>query len=118
MLSAIHPKLPMRNKKITQDFYVNQLGFENNGSQDYPDYLMLSRDQIEVHFFLFKELNPEENYGQVYIRTTDIQSWYNSLVQRGVAIHPHGKLEKKPWGLFEFSILDPDTNLITFGEAM
>lgn len=28
MLTSVHPKLPMRNKAITRDYYLNQLGFE------------------------------------------------------------------------------------------
>jgi len=27
-----------------------------------------------------------------------------------------GHLEKKPWGQKEFSMLDPDNNLLTFGQ--
>jgi hypothetical protein len=29
MLTNINPKLPMRNKTETKDFYVNKLGFKN-----------------------------------------------------------------------------------------
>jgi hypothetical protein len=32
------------------------------------------------------------------------------------SIHPAGHLQTKPWGQKEFSILDPDNNLLTFGE--
>jgi hypothetical protein len=32
-------------------------------------------------------------------------------------IHPNGKLQTKPWGQKEFSILDPDNNLLTFGQS-
>jgi len=27
-----------------------------------------------------------------------------------------GKLEEKPWGEIEFSLLDPNHNLLTFGQ--
>ena len=29
-----------------------------------------------------------------------------------------GHLQIKPWGQKEFSLLDPDYNLLTFGESM
>ena len=32
-------------------------------------------------------------------------------------IHPNGRLEDKPWGVREFSILDADGNLITFQQT-
>ena len=43
MLTAIHPKLPMRNKTITKDYYINGLGFQEIGSEDYDGYLMLEK---------------------------------------------------------------------------
>ncbi len=118
MLTAIHPKLPMRNKNITRDYYLNQLGFQDAGSADYDDYLMVKKDNIEIHFFKFQELDPRENYGQVYIRVADIDSFYQLLTERNVKIHPNAPLQAKPWGQKEFALLDPDTNLLTFGEAL
>ncbi|NNE02036.1 MAG: VOC family protein [Eudoraea sp.] len=118
MLTDIHPKLPMRNKTVTREFYINTLGFKEFGSADYAGYLMLQKDHIQIHFFEFKELDPKQNYGQVYIRTDNIDSFYESLVANKTSIHPNGKLETKPWGQKEFAILDPDSNLLTFGQSM
>ncbi|SFR57760.1 MULTISPECIES: bleomycin resistance protein [Maribacter] len=118
MLVSINPKLPMRNKSATIDYYVNSLGFKKVGTIDYPEYLMVEKDDIEIHFFLFEALNPKENYGQVYIRTNDIETLYQSLLNINVAIHPNGKLELKPWKQKEFALLDPDSNLLTFGESL
>lgn len=33
-------------------------------------------------------------------------------------IHPNGPLQTKPWGQREFALLDPDNNLITFGQGI
>lgn len=118
MLTDINPKLPMRNKQVTREFYVNKLGFKLFGSADYEDYLMMQRDQIQIHFFKFKDLDPKENYGQVYIRTNTIEQLYQSFLDNNVTIHPNGPLETKPWGQKEFSILDPDNNLLTFGQSV
>lgn len=114
MLTAIHPKLPMRDKAATKDFYISKLRFLE--ISDYGDYLLIKKDQIEIHFFEFKTLDPKENYGQVYIRTNDIDELYHSFLDTN-AIHPNGKLETKPWGQKEFSMLDPDNNLLTFGQG-
>ena len=116
MLTEIHPKLPMRNKRITRDFYLNQLGFKELGSADYDGYLMIQMDLIEIHFFEFKELDPKENYGQIYIRTDNIEATYQAMLVNKVAIHPAAPLQIKPWGQKEFSLLDPDNNLLTFGQ--
>ncbi len=112
MLITIHPKLPMRDKAITKDFFINQLGFTQFGG-DYPDYLMVEKDSIQIHFFLFRELDPKENYGQVYIRTDNIEGDHEYVKSSGVKTNG---LETKPWGQKEFSLLDPDNNLLTFGQ--
>ncbi|AXP81023.1 Bleomycin resistance protein [Mariniflexile rhizosphaerae] len=118
MLTDIHPKLPMRNKAVTKDYYVNKLGFEVFGNKDFDGYLMILKDRIQIHFFEYKELNPKVNYGQIYIRTNAIDTLYKSFLEKKITIHPAGHLQVKPWGQKEFSILDPDNNLITFGQAI
>jgi catechol 2,3-dioxygenase-like lactoylglutathione lyase family enzyme len=118
MLTDIHPKLPMRNKEATREFYLAQLGFQEFGSADFDGYLMVQKDHIQLHFFEFKELDPKENYGQVYIRTNEIDRLYQTFLENKVAIHPNGSLANKPWGQCEFSILDPDNNLLTFGQGI
>jgi hypothetical protein len=116
MLTSIVPKLPMRSKAITREFYLTQLGFKDIGSADFEGYLLLQKDHAEIHFFEFKGLDPKENYGQVYIRTNDIETLYQSMLDNNVIIHPAGHLQTKPWGQKEFALLDPDNNLLTFGQ--
>jgi hypothetical protein len=116
MLTDINPKLPMRDKTATKDYYINKLSFHVFGSADFEGYLMVERDNIQIHFFEFKELDPKANYGQVYIRTNDIDNLYKSLLDNKVNIHPNGTLQAKPWGQKEFALLDPDNNLLTFGQ--
>lgn len=116
MLTNINPKLPMRNKDATKDFYINKLGFQEFGSADFDGYLMVEKDNIQIHFFEFKDLDPTENYGQVYIRTDEIDSLYSSMLDKKLSIHPSGELQIKSWGQKEFSMLDPDNNLLTFGQ--
>lgn len=105
----------MRHKSDTKNFYIHKLGFAE--ISDYGDYLLLKKDDIEIHFFEFKGLKPEENYGMVYIRVQNIDELYENMVKNNVEIYPNGKLQLKPWRQKEFSILDPDHNLLTFGEA-
>lgn len=118
MLTDVHPKLPMRDKTVTRNFYITQLGFRQFGNADFDGYLMIEKDSIQIHFFEFKELDPKENYGQVYIRSNNIDGLYQYFLDNKVAIHPNGALEQKPWGQKEFSLLDPDNNLLTFGQSV
>ena len=106
----------MRDKAATKDYYINKLGFQLFGTNDYEGYLMVQKDNIQIHFFEFKALDPPRNYGQVYIRTDNIDRLYQMFLANGVTIHPNGDLETKPWGQREFALLDPDNNLLTFGQ--
>lgn len=115
MLTNIHPKLPMRDKAATRDFYINQLGFQEFGMADFDGYLMVEKDSIQIHFFEHKDLNPKENYGQVYIRTNNINALYLAMKEKDVLCSP---LEHKAWMQREFSVLDLDNNLLTFGQAV
>ena len=77
---------------------------------------MVEKDSIQIHFFEFKQLNPKENYGQVYIRADNIDEFYQILLDNKTRIHPNGHLQIKAWGQKEFALLDPDNNLLTFGQ--
>ena len=118
MLTDINPKLPMRDKAVTRDFYLNKLSFQEFGSADYDGYLMMQKDNVQIHFFEFKDLDPKENYGQVYIRTGNIVEWYKLALDKKINMPEAGHLQLKPWRQKEFSLLDPDNNLLTFGESV
>ena len=75
---------------------------------------MLQKNRIQIHFFEFKALDPNQNYGQVYIRTDDIETYYQSLLEQKTSIHPNGHLQLKPWGQKEFALLDPDNKSAYF----
>jgi hypothetical protein len=42
----------MRNKGTTRNFYITKLGFKEFGSADFDGYLMLEKDEIQIHFFV------------------------------------------------------------------
>lgn len=118
MLTAIHPKLPMRDKSATREFYIEKLGFKEFGSADYEGYLMVEKDSIQIHFFEYKELIPTKNYGQVYVRANGIDELYQLALDKKLSIPQAGHLQVKPWQMKEFSLLDPDSNLLTFGQNL
>ena len=117
MITAAIPKLPFIDKQATLDFYIRQLGFEL--LSDYGDYLLLRRDGAELHFFSHPKLQPAQSDFMVYLRVDQgLQALYAQWQEQGVAIHPNGPLEAKPWGQWEFALLDPNGTLLTFGEPV
>lgn len=114
MISAVIPKLPFINKDETIDFY-NTIGFQLDA--DYGQYLIFSIEQTELHFFSHDNLNPKKSDFMIYLRVNaEIEKLYNKLIESGISIHPNGKLETKPWNQMEFSIIDPNGTLLTFGQ--
>lgn len=88
------------------------------GSTDFDGCLMAQKDTIEIHLFEFPTINLAENYGQVYVRVQDIETGYKNFLDNNVPIHPNGTLKIKPLVQREFSILDPDNDLLTFGQSL
>lgn len=116
MLTEVNPNLTMRNKATTKDYYIRQLGFQLAGK--FEEYLIVIKDRLQIHFFEYKGLAPAANYGQVYIRTNNIDTLYHSFLNNHVALHPNGHLAAKLRGQTEFSVPDPYYNLLTFGQSI
>ena len=116
MITSVIPKLPFVEKQKTLDFYLKLGGTLDS---DYGDYLIVSLEQIELHFFPFPDMKPETSDFMIYIRIeTGIETYYQKFQDSGIAIHPNGKLEKKPWNQMEFAIIDPCGTLLTFGQSI
>ncbi len=116
MITNAIPRLPFIDKQETLAWYVDRLGFALQS--DYEDYLILTRDQVELHFFSYAELVPGKSDFMIYLRVDqNIDGMYRQILDEGTAIHPNGKLEEKPWGQKEFSMIDPNGTLLTFGQA-
>ena len=77
MLIDVNPELPMRDKKITKDFYANQLGFKEYGNTEYDGHLMMEWDRIQIHFYEFKELDPKRIMDRYILERTILRSYTN-----------------------------------------
>jgi hypothetical protein len=72
-----------------------------------------------MHFFLFEDLSPKENYGQCYWPADDVDELYAECKAIGLPTSGEPRLvpvENKPWGMREFAIVDPNGNLIRVGQ--
>lgn len=112
-LQSAIPILAFLDQPETEAFY-RQLGFSCNSN--WPDYLMCTRDNIEIHLWKCNDENIPKNTG-CYIRVNDIDKLYQEFDALNI-IHPNGKLENKPWKIRQFSILDNSGNIIHFGQYL
>ena len=114
------PILPSRSVNDTLAFF-RRLGFDGKIWGDPYFYAILRRDTVELHFFTHAELRPAESSAGCYIRVADVESIYRAfalaeLPRRGIP--RQDALEDKPWGMREFSIVDPDGNLLRIGQTL
>ena len=131
MFGKAIPNLPARDFDATVAMYA-RIGFGQTAR--YPDYLILERDDVELHFALTPELDPGSTAGVAYIRVVDVDALYAELVAAGFEVLPDAvlrerwdgggpleritALEHKPWGLREFALLDVDNNLLRIGQPI
>lgn len=112
-LTIAIPKLASLDIERSLVFF-ERLGFVRHG--DYPDYGMVSRDGVELHFWRCMDAAIPKATG-CRIVVQGIETIYAEYAALGV-VHPNDPLSTKPWGNREFSILDPDGNLLTFQESL
>ncbi len=114
MLASVCPKLPMIDPAVTRQFYETGLGFGLVG--DYGDYLMLEREGVELHFFSFPTIIPAKSDFMAYVRVEGdidaLHAEWRSQPDSEAWLRP---LESKPWGMREFSVVDPNGTCLTFG---
>lgn len=114
------PILPSRSLPNTLAFY-RRLGFEGEIVGDGDGYAILTRGDLEIHFFLHAELIPADSWAGCYLRVAHVDPLYAAFSSAGLP--PQGiprmdGIENKPWGLREFAIVDEDGNLLRVGQLL
>lgn len=95
----------------SEAFYTAQLGFR---AQSFGDYLIVRRDDMEIHFWLAPDrIHPENT--SCYIRGGQVPALYEEYAGRGV--DGLSSFEVRPWNMKEFYVHDPHGNLLKFGCA-
>ena len=107
-LVAATPKLASLNIERSLAFFEG-LGFRRRGA--YQDYGIVELDGVQIHFWLCTDPRiPKETACRITVE--GLKELFGNYSGKGV-IHPNDSLSLKPWGVWEFSILDPDGNLVT-----
>ena len=114
-LSPAIPQLPMFDIDQTEQFYAKVLGFEVKAKFPEQNFLMMKRDNAEVHFLGYSEKDAKA-YGAVtsiYIYPENMDELAKELRDRGAEFR-YGP-EDKPWGMYEMQIDDPSGTAVRFG---
>jgi predicted enzyme related to lactoylglutathione lyase len=103
------PELPVADVERAQQHYRDALGFAIGWLEPGKEIGAVSRDQAVI-FFRRRETPFEPAVHWVFAE--DIDAWYRELQLSGANIVE--PLEKKPWGLWQFTVADLDGNLFYF----
>jgi catechol 2,3-dioxygenase-like lactoylglutathione lyase family enzyme len=106
------PVLASTDLDATERFYRERLGFSTVAK--HPDYLLLTRDAIQVHFWLTDDPSIAENTA-CRIDVSGVEALHEVLDVAGV-VHPAGHLRHQPWGMSEFHVVDDSGNALRFQE--
>ena len=114
------PNLPSRDFDGTIAFYGG-FGFQPAYRDD--GWLILRRGELQLEFFLFPDLVPEESSFMCSVRVDDVDELYRQIERAGVAVGSAGTprlhpVRLQPWGQRAGFLVDPDgtqLNLIENG---
>jgi len=105
------PVLPVSDIGRMMVFYGG-LGFAEIWRD--ADYDIVKRDGVELHLWRCRD-ESIQGTGDCRVYVTNIKALYREYETSHIA-HANVILVTLPWGLKEFTIVDPDGNRITFAE--
>lgn len=113
------PVLPSRSLERTIRFY-SRLGFEGR-LLAMGTWAIVTRGDLELHFFPYPQLQPAENYGGCYLRVSDVDGLAAVFGQAELprsGIPRVECVEDKVWRMREFALIDEDGNLVRIGRPI
>lgn len=109
---ATTPIFPVRDLDVATHFY-RSLDFEVDEYRDGGYAWVMSPMGEVLHLVVTESLDPGANHSAAYFHVEDAHEWHSNWAAAGVAV---SALEVKQWGMREFSMHDPDGNLIRVGQ--
>ena len=115
---VIHTRhvLAVKDLKIESEYYVDKLGFKRDFTA--PGWEFLSFGDFKVMLGeCADEMTAEETgnhswYAHALVENVD--ELYEEFIERRAEIL--SKIENKPWGIRDFSVVTPDGHRIVFGQ--
>ncbi len=114
-LSHQAPLLPVHDMNMTIDFYQQKLGFPKVWKWDDPTTVAsVSRDDLTLLFTWDPSKTFQSTGMEIMIFLSGVSELYEEYKSNDVSFAD--PLEQKPWGLWEFSILDINGYYLRFAE--
>ncbi len=119
VLSPAIPQLPSGDINITEQFFVEKMGFEVVTKLLEHGFLIVRRGPAEIHFWQAPSEAEARELGSAsscYVRVENIRPLFEDLKGRTAPFRY--ELTMQPWGMNEMQIDDPYGNAIRFGEPV
>lgn len=114
------PILSSRDLGETLAFY-GALGFESLG-EEYPDYLVLGRGTVRLHFSLQPDVDPLSSAGSCYVYVEDADALYRAWAPLVRPDPATGSRIVAPrvtdHGMRELAVVDRSGNLLRIGSPL
>lgn len=105
------PALPFDNVSAAVAYYRDVLGFRINYQQ--ADLGVMDRDAISI--LLIARTAEYKGIGSFEVYVSDADLLYGELSAKGAKVL--GPPVSRPWGLRDFTVIDPEGNQITFAQT-
>ena len=117
--NSLCPIMPSRDLRETRTFY-EAIGFETQGVWDEFGYMIMARDNAEVHFSQMDALDPVKNPCGGYLRLKEVDALSDRLATLGLpeddtSVPRFGRAVDTPWGMRETAWVDHSGNGIRAG---
>ena len=110
--------LAVKELKVEADYYKDKLGFDLDFTA--PGWEFLSFGDFKVMLGECADEITAEATGNhswyAHAIVENVDEVYEELIERGAQIL--SKIENKPWGIREFSVVTPDGHRIGFGQVI
>ena len=110
MWQSVAPNLPVPDVPAAQEWYRTVLGLEIKWIWE-DDFGSVGRVSLEV--FLYESDDPKGVICSLFVDLDDLHAVYERCREQGGEVV--SELERKPWGLQEFSVRDPGGNVLRIG---
>jgi len=120
MLTSICPIFPSSDFAVTRAFY-EPLGFRVAAFYEAEGYLILKRDDVELHYYRDDSIDPAKSEHSAFVRVNnahELSVEFQALAMPTEGIPRVTRSEDKPWGICELAIVDPDGHLLRVGHVL
>lgn len=115
------PQFQVESVAASVEFYRSVLGFDvDHSSGSPPSYAVVVRDNVYIHLCEIGPRNTEIGPGCVYVMITGVERLWSQI--QAFAVDVIEPLKENDYGkgvrVTDFSIRDPDRNILRIGELI